>query len=151
MSHCVNQILFQKRIFRLQFLFVKFNVIAQSNQMNMLKNVRFEWIWESENRPLCSVTSSSMCVCVCVLKRLAMNIYWKYNCQTHLTLGSCAVVVPIFHSIFSISDEILPLIISLLWCILLIDALLFHTLWSCTLFIYIYFSVALSLSFVLAF
>lgn len=33
---------------------------------------------------------------------------------THLTLGNCAVVVPIFHSIFSISDEIFPLIISLL-------------------------------------
>lgn len=38
---------------------------------------------------------------------------------TYLTFGNCAAVVPIFHSTFSISDDILPLIMSLLWCILI--------------------------------
>lgn len=44
---------------------------------------------------------------------------------TYLTFGNCAVVVPIFHSIFSISDDILPLTISLLWCISLVESLLY--------------------------
>lgn len=43
--------------------------------------------------------------------------------DTYLTFGNCAVV-PMFHSIFSISDDILPLIISLLWCIFLINYVL---------------------------
>lgn len=48
------------------------------------------------------------------------NLFKKYRFFqfTCLTFGSCAVVVPIFHSTFSISDDILPLIISLLCCIL---------------------------------
>lgn len=35
----------------------------------------------------------------------------------YLTFGSCAVVVPVLQSIFSMSEDILPLIISV-WCIL---------------------------------
>lgn len=45
------------------------------------------------------------------------NFCTVYN--TYLTFGNCAAVVPMLHSMFSISDDILPLIISLLWCILM--------------------------------